>query len=342
MFRCLLLSCLCFIIPMAFAFGKQETIRIVGSSTVYPFVTVVAEEYSKDYRMRTPVVEATGTGGGIKLFCSNTSKYAPDLVNASRPIKPSELALCKAHKKTNIGEIIIGYDGIVIAHNIQNNAVSFSTDQLFLALAKEVPDDSGNLIPNPYKHWSDIDPSLPKHPIMVYGPPPTSGTRDAMVELIMEKACTHFPAFHHTYPNPDDHKIACSSLREDGGFIEAGENDNFIIQKLSHNQTAFGITGFSYFEQNTTYIQAASIDHIAPNFDTITQKKYTIIRPLIVYVNWDHLLTKPHLAIFLKEMVSDAALSEEGYLALKGLIPLSAVERAQTQQVIQQKLSLRP
>ncbi|MFN7094963.1 MAG: substrate-binding domain-containing protein, partial [Burkholderiales bacterium] len=303
--------------------AAESTIRIVGSSTVYPFVTVAAEEYSKKYHLRTPVVEATGTGGGLKLFCSNKSKYAPDLANASRRMKASEIALCHQYNKKNIGEIKLGYDGIVFVQNIDNPPLFLSKEQLFLALAKEVP-NHGKLIPNPYKYWHDIDETLPKKPIIVYGPPPTSGTRDAFSELIMEVGC-HKVSEYQLANNTHYHN--CHAIREDGAFIEAGENDNLIIQKLSHNVNAIGMTGYSYFEQNREHVSAAYIDNIYPDYDHILKGIYSVSRPIFIYINWQHLDEKPHLHTFLEELVSDAALGEEGYLAIKGLIPLSANER---------------
>lgn len=303
----------------------REEIRVVGSSTVYPFITVVAEHFGKGGKFKTPIVESTGTGGGFKLFCSAGGESNPDLANASRAIEPSERQLCAQNGVKNIMEVKIGYDGIVLANSSKAEHYNLIKEQIFRALARKVPVD-GKLVDNPYKQWNEIDPSLPAEGIEVYGPPPTSGTRDAFAELVMETACESFPEFATAIPNADDRKKSCALLREDGKYIEAGENDNLIVQKLEANPHALGIFGYSYLDQNGEYIQGSEIGGVEPTFETIADGSYSVSRPLFVYVNKDHLDSVSGLKEFLMELTSDNAMGEEGYLSMKGLIPLDQEE----------------
>lgn len=303
----------------------REEIRAVGSSTVFPFVATVAEDFSKSGEFRTPIVEATGTGGGFKLFCGGVGEQFADIANASRPIKDSERKACKEKGVTGIVEIKIGYDGIVLADTKNEKPLSVSKDQIFLALAKKVP-VKGALVDNPYKNWSDIDAALPSKPIEVYGPPPTSGTRDVFAELVMEKSCAHFPEFKTAFPDEDTYKKSCMLMREDGRFIEAGENDNLIVQKLEANPHAYGIFGFSFLDQNGDALQAATIDSIAPSFDAIASGEYSISRALYVYVKKDHIGTVPGLKEFMAALTSESSIGAEGSLTYKGLIPMPKAE----------------
>ncbi|HNB26845.1 MAG TPA: substrate-binding domain-containing protein, partial [Alphaproteobacteria bacterium] len=232
----------------------RDQIHIVGSSTVFPFTTAVAESFGKAGKFKTPVVESTGTGGGMKLFCAGVGEDTPDITGASRKIKDSEIQTCSQNGVTSITEILIGYDGIALASSKSGPAVDLTRKQIFQALAKQVPVD-GKLVDNPYKTWNEIDPSLPNEKIEVLGPPPTSGTRDAFVELVMDKGCEEFPELKAL--EGDAKKAACQSIREDGGYVEAGENDNLIVQKLESNPAAFGIFGYSYLEQNADKLQGA-------------------------------------------------------------------------------------
>ncbi len=308
----------------------NQQIRVVGSSTVYPFVTVVSENFARTTKNSAPIVESTGTGGGFKLFCAQTGAEAPDLVNASRAITSSESALCNANKVGNITPIKIGYDGIILANSISGLQYSLTKKQIFLALAKNVP-SGGKLVPNPYKKWNDIDKSLPNEAIEVYGPPPTSGTRDAFVELVMEQGCHLVTEMLTIVKEPNNLKDSCKVIREDGAYVEAGENDNLIVQKLKSNPHALGIFGYSYLDQNLDTIKASIIDGVTPNFETITSDKYSASRPLYVYLRNANLKTTKGLADFIKELVSDKALSMNGYLVVKGLIPLSEKELKQVQ-----------
>jgi phosphate transport system substrate-binding protein len=304
------------------AFAAREEIRVVGSSTVFPFIAAVAEDFGKKGR-KTPVIESTGTGGGMKLFCGGVGDKHPDVSGASRAITASETARCTENGVTQVLEVPLGYDGIVLASSKEGAKFTLTDRQLFLALAKQVP-AKGKLIANPFKRWNQIAPTLPNQPILVYGPPPTSGTRDAFVELLMHKACEKLPVFVSLYADAKERQHACQMLREDGVFVEAGENDNLIIQKLLANSHALGIFGYSFLEQNRSTIQAASVNGSLPDFDTIADGSYPIARPLYVYVKQEHMKTVPGLADFARALVSDAAVGEEGYLLDKGLVPLPA------------------
>lgn len=336
MFRILLLivSLLSFI-GNANAAGQ---IRAVGSSTVYPFVTVIAEEFGRKTAFKTPVVESTGTGGGFKLFCLGSGDGHPDISNASRAIKNSEKELCKKNGVNNVVEVKIGYDGIVIANSKASKKITLSTNQVFKALGRKVPKD-GKLIDNPYKKWNQIDSSLPDIKIEVYGPPPTSGTRDAFVELVMEKACKNRSEFKAAYPDKKERKKACHLIREDGHFIEAGENDNLIVQKLLNNTSALGIFGYSFLDQNMENIQASVVDGYEASFANISNGNYPVSRPLFVYVKGDHVDVTPGLKDFVKELISDNAIGSEGYLSYKGLIPLPNNEKEKLQENVKTKIN---
>lgn len=310
---------------LAFAASAEarDQIRIVGSSTVFPFSTVVAEQFGKTTGFKTPVVESTGTGGGFKLFCAGIGVDHPDISNASRAIKPSEVEACAANGVTEITEVKIGYDGIVIANSKAARAYDLTVAQLWQALAKKVPVD-GKLVANPYRTWSEIDPSLPDAAIEVFGPPPTSGTRDAFVELVMDVGCESFPEIESL--GEDARKAVCQTMREDGAFIEAGENDNLIVQKLEANPAALGIFGFSFLDQNSDKVQGSAITGVTPTFEAIADGSYPVSRPLFFYVKNAHVGVIPGIEEFVAEFMSERASGEEGYLADKGLIPLPPEE----------------
>ncbi|MBM4381835.1 MAG: PstS family phosphate ABC transporter substrate-binding protein [Deltaproteobacteria bacterium] len=308
--------------------AARDQIRIVGSSTVYPFSTAVAEQFGRRGKFKTPVVESTGTGGGIKLFCSGVGDQTPDIANASRRMKDTELASCQAAGVKEVVEVKIGYDGIVIANAKKAKPVALKKQHIFLALAKQVPKD-GKLVANPYKKWSEIDPSLPAIKIEVLGPPPTSGTRDAFVELAMEGGAKTFPMLAALKEKDENaFKAAAHAIREDGHYVEAGENDNLIVQKLVANPNAFGVFGYSFLEENTDKVRGNAVDGVAPSFDAIADGKYGISRALFFYVKKAHVGKVPGLKEFIAAFMSPAAASEDGYLADKGLIPLAAAERA--------------
>jgi phosphate transport system substrate-binding protein len=314
--------------------GTRDYINIVGSSTVYPFSTVVAEQFGKTSQFKSPKVESTGSGGGLKLFCEGVGPKYPDVANSSRRIKASEVADCEKNGVKEIVEVKIGYDGIVVANAKATKGLQLTLRQLWLALAKEVPGpEAGKLIANPNIKWSDIDASLPATKIEVLGPPPTSGTRDAFVELAMEAGCSSFEWIKALKTSDDKRfKSVCHTLREDGAFVEAGENDNLIVQKLEANPSAFGIFGYSFLDQNAEKLQAASIGGVAATFDTISNGSYPVARPLFMYVKKAHIGVIPGIAEYLAEFTSPKAWGPEGYLASKGMIPLSDGERGQVKQ----------
>jgi len=318
-------------VMVAFAAGAAEArdqIRIVGSSTVFPFSTAVAERFGKTTSYKTPVVEATGSGGGLKLFCAGVGTDTPDITNASRRIKTSEVETCRKNGVTDIVEVKIGYDGIVVANAKSTPRYSLTQQDLFLALAKYVPDASGKIVENPYRTWKDVNPGLPAVKIEVLGPPPTSGTRDAFVELVMDKGCEEFAAIAALEKTDKNRfKQVCQTIREDGAYIEAGENDNLIVQKLEANPDALGIFGFSFLDQNADKLQGSEISGVRPEFEAIADGSYPVSRPLFFYVKKAHASVIPGIAEFLAEFTSDSAWGEDGYLADKGLIPMPEAER---------------
>jgi phosphate transport system substrate-binding protein len=308
----------------------RDQIRIVGSSTVYPFATVVAEELGRNTKFKTPIVESTGTGGGFKLFCAGVGVDHPDIANASRRIKQSEVDLCAQNGVKEITEIKIGYDGIVIANAKSAKHQGFTLRQLFLALAKQVPRPNGALVPNPNKTWKDVDPSLPDIKIEVLGPPPTSGTRDAFNELVMEGGCKTYPDLAALKDkNEEEFKRVCHAIREDGGYVEAGENDNLIVQKLVANPKAFGVFGYSFLEENTDVISGNAVEGVAPTFENIASAKYPVSRALYVYVKNAHVKSIPGIKEFVAELTSEKAMGDDGYLADRGLVPGPSAEREQ-------------
>jgi phosphate transport system substrate-binding protein len=322
--------------------NSRDTITAVGSSTVYPFSTVVAERFGKNTEFKTPKIESTGTGGGMKLFCASNAINTPDLSNASRRMKKSEFDMCAKNGVTSITEVLVGYDGIVVANSNKANAMKVSRKELFLALAKEVPAKDGSkvLVANPYKLWSDINPSLPANKIEVLGPPPTSGTRDAFAELVLEGGCKKFSWIKTIKKqNKSKYKEICHSVREDHAYIEAGENDNLIVQKLTANPKAFGIFGFSFLDQNSDTLQGSIIDGQSPTFEAIADGSYPVSRPLYFYVKNAHVGKVPGILEFLTEYTSEAAMGEEGYLTDKGLIPLGEEKLANVRKNV---LSLTP
>lgn len=303
----------------------REEIRIVGSSTVYPFTTAVAEQFGKTSGMKTPVVESTGTGGGMKLFCSGVGVDTPDFTNASRAIKKGEFEDCQKNGVTDVVEIKVGFDGLTLANSKAGPDLNLTKQQIFMALAKEIPGADGKLVANPYTMWNEIDPSLPAKKIEVLGPPPTSGTRDSFVELVMEKGAESFDSLKALKKSDSKaFEAVWKSIREDGAFVEAGENDNLIVQKLEANPDAVGIFGFSFLEENASKIKGASVDGIAPSFETIASGEYSVSRPLFIYAKKQHVGVIPGMKEFVAEYTSEKAMGEDGYLANKGLIPLPA------------------
>ncbi|MBX2849241.1 MAG: substrate-binding domain-containing protein [Acidiferrobacterales bacterium] len=334
--------------------SARDTISIVGSSTVYPFSTVVAERFSKSSDFNAPKVESTGSGGGLKLFCSGVGVATPDITNASRRIKSSEFELCQQNGVKEIVEVLIGYDGIVLANAKGTEPLELSRKDIYMALAASVPGADGKFVANPYTNWNEINSSLPAAKIEVLGPPPTSGTRDAFAELALEAGAEEVEALAKLSDMSDHAEIAAftatigladawkavvaskgddadggdlfgviaTSVREDGAYIEAGENDNLIVNKLTANPSALGIFGFSFLDQNSDKVQGSVIDGQAPTFDAIAGGDYQVSRPLYFYVKKAHIGTVPGIVEYLNEFVSQDTIGGEGYLIDRGLIPL--------------------
>lgn len=347
----------------------RDTISIVGSSTVYPFATVVAERFGRSTGFKAPKIESTGSGGGMKLFCQGVGANTPDITNASRRIKKSEYDMCQKNGVTDIVEVLIGYDGIAIANSKKSPQLKLTLKDIFMALAKDIPGPDGKLIPNPYKTWKDVNASLPATRIEVLGPPPTSGTRDAFVELAMGGGAKKFPDLKalrglkadqvgeikglmqklgipmgvydamkekkgKAPKGKDIFKAVAHAVREDGAYIEAGENDNLIVQKLEANPDAVGVFGYSYLEENGDKVQGALVESVAPDFDTIADGSYPISRPLFFYIKAAHVGKIPGIQEYAMEFTSDKAMGEDGYLTEKGLIPLSEEELKRVQKVV--------
>lgn len=308
----------------------RDQIRIVGSSTIFPLTTKVAEHFAKTTGEPAPVVESTGSGGGFKLFCGGIGEQFPDIVDASRPITGSETAICAANSVRNISEIKIGYDGIVLLGSREAPGMELTARQLYLALARTIP-VKGASVPNPNEKWSDIDPNLPDLKIRVYGPPPTSGTRDLMGQLLLDKGCATFSDIASLEASdPDSFRLLCRTLREDGAYIEAGENDRLVISKLEKDPTSYGVMGFNNLERNRERLQGVPINAIAPDYETILDGSYPASRALYLYVKDDHQQLVQTLDDFIATYVSEAVIGEDGLLADNGLVPLTADERAAT------------
>lgn len=315
------------------SYGARNQIRIVGSSTAYPFSTKVAEQFGRITDFPTPVVESTGSGGGLKLFCSGVGVEHPDVTNSSRAIKDSEVENCASNGVHGITEVKVGYDGIVLANATGAPVYDVSRKDLFLALAAQVPqgDGANKLVDNPHTTWKDVNPALPDIEIEVLGPPPTSGTRDAFVELVMEEGCQEWEWIAALSDDDSDRfQQICHTVREDGVYVEAGENDNLIVQKLTANENALGIFGYSFLDQNRDKMQGSMVDGVEPTFDNIASGDYPVSRPLFFYVKNAHVGVIPGLQEFVDEFLSDRAMGEEGYLSELGLIPLPADELAST------------
>jgi phosphate transport system substrate-binding protein len=297
----------------------RDQIKIVGSSTVYPYATVVAEQFGKKGSFKTPVIESTGTGGGMKLFCAGIGINHPDITNASRAIKTKEKALCEKNGVKDIIEVVVGNDGITFSHSVKAPDADFTKEQLWRALAAKV-DVDGKLVENPYKKWSDIDASLPNKKIEILIAPPTSGTRDAWNSLVMNKGCSK--AAKSLFG--DKAKKECVKMREDGYAVEAGENDTLIVQKLSANPDAYGFFGYSYLLANKDKIKAAAVNGVKPSLEGIQDYSYPIARPLFFYVKKAHVGVVPGLKEFLVEFTSSKAMGSRGYLTDIGLVPLAS------------------
>ncbi len=310
--------------------ASRDYIQIVGSSTVYPFATVVAEKFGRISGFKTPIIESTGSGGGMKLFCDGVGESYPDITNSSRRIKSSEFEKCQANGVKDVIEVKVGYDGIVLGNSNEVDQLELTLKDIFLALAKDVPnpDGSESTVPNPYSTWKEVNAALPDSEIEVLGPPPTSGTRDAFAELALEGGCKTFDWIKALKKKDKNmYKSLCHTVREDGAYVEAGENDNLIVQKLRENEKALGVFGFSFLDQNSDVIQGSLIDGVPPEFEAIADGSYPVSRPLYFYAKKAHVGVIPGIAEFMAEFTDEAAFGEEGYLVDKGLIPMPPSER---------------
>ena len=306
--------------------SAKDQIRIVGSSTVYPFSSLVAEELGATTSYPTPVVESTGSGGGMKLFCAGNGMNTPDITNASRRIKTKEFKLCKKNGVTDITEAVVGFDGIAFAQSLANKSFNITKKQLFLAVAAEVPSKDGSkLVINPYKRWNQIDASLPNREIIIYGPPKSSGTRDAFEDMILKGQTKKMDVYIKLYKS-DKKKYKAykkyKKIRTDGIYIPSGENDNLIVSKLNKNKAAFGIFGYSFLIENDDKVQAARINNVLPTPDTISSGKYPISRSLFFYTKNSHLSKVPAMAKYIKMFMSEDMIGHDGILGEIGLISL--------------------
>lgn len=318
----------------ATAANARDEIRIVGSSTVFPYTQAVAEQFANNTGSPSPIVESTGTGGGMKIFCGGVGEAHPDITGASRAMKLSEYELCQSNGVTDISEALIGFDGLSMAISRANEGDwDLSLAEIYLALAAQVP-VNGEWADNPYKTWNEINPDLPAVEILAYGPPPTSGTRDAFVELAMHAGCEELDYVKEGGFDGDWVKENCSRMRQDGPFVEAGENDNLIVQRLEADQNAVGIFGYSFLYENFDKLKAVKINGVEPSTDTIADKSYPISRPLYFYVKNAHRGVIPNLNEFIDEYMSDEALEPGGYLTERGLVALSDERREELQDAV--------
>jgi phosphate transport system substrate-binding protein len=306
--------------------AERDQLRIVGSSTVYPFASYVAEEFGATTEHPTPVIESTGSGGGLKIFCEGNGLDTPDITNASRRMKPSEFERCAENGVTDITEFVIGADGIVIAQTVENDALNLTREQLTLAVAAKVPQD-GELVDNPYDNWSDIDASLPDREITIYGPPSTSGTRDAFEELVMETATEEMEGYDEPY----------TTVRNDGPYVDSGENDNLIVQKIQNDTEALGIFGYSFLEENRDVIDAVTIDGVEPTPDAISAEEYPVARSLFFYTKNSHFDQVPGMEGYVSLFLSEQMVGDQGLLKGQGLIPLPGAMREEARARFEQR-----
>ena len=322
------------IVAFSVSASARDQIKIVGSSTVYPFTSYVAEEFKAVTGNKTPVVESTGTGGGMKLFCAGDGLDTPDFTNASRPIKAEEFETCVKNGVMDITGMMVGFDGIAVAQSKTNGEIALSKEHLFLALAEEVPSKDGkSLIKNPYKTWNEIDAKLPNRKITVYGPPTTSGTRDSFDEMVMEAASKKFDVY-------GDKKGKYKAIRQDGVFVPAGENDNLIVQKLTKDTAAFGIFGYSFLEENGDKINGAVVDGVACTSENISSGKYPISRSLYIYAKNSHRSQVKGMDEFFKLYVDDKMVGQKGVLKTIGLVPMTSEDLKKVQSAVLAKTKL--
>ena len=304
----------------------RDQIRVVGSSTVFPFTSAVAEQFARGGQFRAPIVESIGTGAGFRAFCAGVGVTHPDISNASRRITAAEFNSCRQNGVTDIVELKIGFDGIVMATRRGSPQIPFTREQIWRGLAREVP-VNGQWVRNPHQTWNQVDPSLPNVAIEAMGPPPTSGTRDSFNELVLLAGCANVPEIR-AISDATERNRRCQQIREDGKFIEAGENDNLIVQRLATGTPgAFGIFGYSFLDQNRDRIEGKAVDGVAPTFENIASGRYPISRSMYVYMKKAHVGVIPGLREFMTEYASERAVGQRGYLASRGLITLPQADR---------------
>jgi phosphate transport system substrate-binding protein len=316
--------------------AARDQLQIVGSSTVYPYAQAVSEEFANETGNPAPVLESTGSGGGMEIFCQGVGADHPDITNASRAMKASEYDLCQENGVESITEVLIGFDGLSLAVSREGADLDLTKTQIFKALSKQVPVD-GELVDNPYTNWSDIDPSLPDAEILIYGPPPTSGTRDAFVELVMAEGCAELDF----YDGMDTEEV-CAPMRTDGPFVEAGENDNLIVQRLEADASAMGIFGYSFLFENQDKLKAVSVNGVEPSAATIESGDYGVSRPLFFYIKNAHRDVIPGMQDYIAEFVSEEAFGPDGYLKERGLVPLGDERRAEVREAALEGTPMEP
>ena len=318
----------------AAAAQTRGEIRIVGSSTVFPYTQAVSEQFSNVTGAPSLIVESTGTGGGMQAFCGGVGEGFPDITGASRAMTASEWELCQQNGVTDITEALIGYDGLSLVISRSNE---FDWDvtlpEIYQALGAQVPVE-GEWVDNPYTNWSEINPDFPDAPILVYGPPPTSGTRDAWVELVMHAGCEELPYVVEGGYDGDWVEENCSRMRTDGPFVEAGENDNLIVQRLNADAGAMGIFGYSFLYENLDTLKDVKMNGVEANLDTIGSGEYPVSRPLYIYIKNAHRGVIPNLQEFVEEYMSDDAMAPGGYLEDRGMVALPDEERAAVQEAV--------
>ncbi|MCG6121282.1 MAG: substrate-binding domain-containing protein [Microvirga sp.] len=313
---------------------SREQIRVVGSSTVFPYSQAASEEYAAETGSPAPIVESTGTGGGMQIFCQGVGPQTADITGASRAMTASEWELCKSNGVTDITEVLIGSDGLSIAVSVNGADISLTEAQIFQALASEVEVD-GQIVANPYTRWNQIDASLPDMEIVVVGPPPTSGTRDAFVELVMHDGCNEFETIAALEDSNEDRwNEVCSRMRQDGPFIEAGENDNLIVQRLQQDPNALGIFGYSFLYENQDTLKAVAVNGVEPSFDTIADGSFPISRPLFFYIKNAHRGVIPGLQEFVELYTSEDVMGTGGLLAERGMVPLPEARRDEVRDAV--------
>ncbi len=322
------------VIALGMAANANDQIRIVGSSTVYPFTSYVAEEFGATTGNKIPVVESTGTGGGMKIFCSGSGLDTPSFTNASRPIKASEFDTCKSNGVTAITGLMVGFDGIAISQSKTNPKMDLKLEHIFLALAEEVPSKDGkSLIKNPYKYWNEIDSSLPKREIRMIGAPTTSGTRDSFDEMVMEVASKKFEAY-------GDAKGKYKKIRTDGAYIPGGENDNLIVQQLTQDKAALGYFGYSFLEENHDKIQGIALNGVEPTAESIAKGEYPVSRSMFMYMKNAHIGKVKGMEEFINMYASDAMIGQKGVLKNIGLIPMPTETLKEVQKAVKAKTLL--